>query len=405
MKRWKIGSTIVIILLLASASLLADESVFVTGIRIATRDPEVRITWRDAPSYDGTYRIYRHTAAIDRESFSDAVFAGTVEPGIEAFVDRPPTPGFYYYAVVAHDADDTPVTEFITFQNVSSQPVEITSTASLEQIAAEVTSITATPGTTAITINLVATRADREVVVYRSIQPFHGLEGLQEATRIATVTGARVEIRDDAIPGVPYYYAAFDAALVAAGSIAPVAGRNVLTESVEIPLPAAAARVAPQPTGPRDRPLPLLRITPSLSADARSLSTLPERRELDRVTLAAVRSLLASAPDPRQPDRSPEILEIDRISTNQGIDGAIHSIVTGPLANGRWDETAELLRNVREAAFDFETQARIAFYRGQALFFAGNTREAFFEFLTAEEALRERATPWIKATLSESAID
>ncbi|TVR60130.1 MAG: hypothetical protein EA426_05770 [Spirochaetaceae bacterium] len=401
MKRWKIGSAIVIILLLASASLLADEGVFVTGIRIATRDPEVRITWRDAPGYDGTYRVYRHTARIDRESFPDAVFVGTVQPGIEAFLDRPPTPGFFYYAVTAHDADDTPVTEYIAFQNVSSQPVEITSTASLEQIAAEVTSITATPGTNAITVNLVATRADREIVVYRSIQPFHGLESLQEATRIATVTGARVEIRDIGIPGVPYYYAAFDAALVAAGRIASVAGGDVMAESVEIPLPAAAARVAPQPTGPRDRPLPLLRIT----HDARGLSALPERRELDRVTLAAVRSLLASAPDIQRPERSPEILEIDRIRTNQGIDGAIHSIVTGPLANGRWDEAAKLLRNVRAAAFEFETLARIAFYRGQALFFAGNTREAFFEFLTAEEALRERATPWIEATLSKSAID
>lgn len=405
MKRWNTGSTIVILLLLAAASLHADDGPFVTGIRVATRDPEVRITWRDAPGHDGTYRVYRHTAAIVRDSFPDSVVAGTVEPGIEAFVDRPPTPGFYHYAVVAYDADDAPVAEFIPFQNVSSQPVEITSTASIEEIAADVTSITAGAGASAITVNLVATRADREIVLYRSIQPFHGPESLLDATRVATVAGVRLEVRDVGIPGVPYYYAAFDAALVSAGKITPVAGRNVLAESVEIPLPVAAPRVAPQPAGPRDRPLPLLRITPSVTDGARGPSALPERRELDRVTLAAVRSLLASAPDLRPADRSPEILEIDRIGTAQGVDGAIHSIVTGPLANGRWTEAAELLRNVRAAAFEFDTQARIAFYRGQALFFAGNTREAFFEFLTAEEALHERATPWIEATLSKSTTE
>lgn len=405
MKRWFAGSTIVILLLLAPASLHADGGVFVTGIRIATRDPEVRITWRDAPAHDGTYHVYRHTAPIDRDSFRDAVVAGTVDPGIEAFIDRPPTAGLYHYAVVAHDNGDAPVTEFIAFQNVSPQPVEITSTASIEELAVDITSITATPGANAITVSLTATRADREIVVYRSIQPFSGLESLQDATRIATVMGTRLQIRDDAIPGVPYYYAAFDAALVAAGAITPVDGRNVLPRPVEIPLPVVAPRVLPQPVGPRDRPLPLLRITPSLTAGARGPIALPERRELDRVTLAAVRSLLASAPDPRPTDRAPEILEIDRIGTTHGIDGAIHSIVTGPLANGRWEEAATLLDNVRAAAFEFETQARIAFYRGQALYFAGNTREAFFEFLTAEEALYERATPWIYATLARDATE
>jgi hypothetical protein len=49
---------------------------FVSRLRVAVRDPQVRITWRDSEDLsDGSYLVYRHTDEINQNTLDAATLS------------------------------------------------------------------------------------------------------------------------------------------------------------------------------------------------------------------------------------------------------------------------------------------------------------------------------------------
>ncbi|MBI4976332.1 MAG: tetratricopeptide repeat protein [Spirochaetes bacterium] len=75
---------------------------YITLLSTERRGTNVIVTWIDLPRTGVTYKVYRSDSAIATLSaFDNARFLGSVGDGISSFVDTPPPPGPYYYAVTA----------------------------------------------------------------------------------------------------------------------------------------------------------------------------------------------------------------------------------------------------------------------------------------------------------------
>ena len=209
---------------------------FVSGLRISVRDPQVRITWSDATDLETSYRIYRHGAQITVDSFQDATHVATITSGVEAYIDTPATAGDYLYAVLAEDGSGGVYRILIPYRTSSYLPVSIANAAEPEDLATRIGQITVSAAGEQIEISYSSSRADRPVVVYRSLAPLVDSLSISSATLVATVPAGQAAATDTPAPGVPYYYGVADAALVAEGSVSFVAGASATSEPVEIPL-------------------------------------------------------------------------------------------------------------------------------------------------------------------------
>lgn len=228
-----------------------DDSVFapfVSRLRISIRDPEVRLTWQDSEDVDGPYLVYRHTVPITAQTFLSAQQIARVDAGVHSFIDTPPEPGDYYYAVLAATDSGEPYEVFIAYRNTTAVPVTVENIATLEERAATVRGTRASEDDGVILVEYDSDQVGRELTVYRSTRPFTSVDDLASAGVVATVLSSVESVTDYPVPGVPYYYAVVDSALVAEGAATFATGANTTADPVEIPLPmATAARPATTP--------------------------------------------------------------------------------------------------------------------------------------------------------------
>jgi hypothetical protein len=414
---------------------------FVSQLRISVSDPRIRVSWEDAADVITTYRIYRSTEAITNETFSDAELVGSVDPGTEGFIDVPPEPGAYYYAVVAENASGEPYPVIIPGRNASFHDVAIENVATEASRAARVRSIDATvvgaEGREAVEITAVATRDERTLAVYRSTEPITTEADLLEAALVREVPSDEARLIDLPVPGVAYYYAAVDAALLLAGGLEIRPGENSTVEPVEIPLQVATGRQeepaerdqrtdtvteartepAVQPadapadgpvfvpettTAGRGVPLPFLQLENRLSTgrrlgDPRIL--IPRRTEIGPETKASLDRLLAGLTPRESRTDEPMILPVDRLPDPEGAEYTLRTILDGPFARMAWESALVQLENYFTLPLTPDLAARAHFYRAQVYHFLGDDRTAVLEFLLARDAYYVEVAAWLDRIL------
>lgn len=381
---------------------------FVSRLRVAVRDPQVRLTWQDsADLQEGTYRIYRHNREITAGSFSDAQFVAEVDRGVETYLDTPLETGRYFYAVVATDAEGTVFPIFIPFRNKTINPVAVTRLETEEDLAARVYDLEAQAQDDAIVLRFNTSRGGRRLAVYRSTIPYHQVASPGDVTLLDQIDSTTRRFIDYAVPGVKYYYGVFDVALVERGTFQVEPGANVLREAVQIPLRVSRdARVAIPHSTTRPAPLPMLEISGAIQ-DSKSIvaRTIPHGGRAQPVrpaTARAISRLLQDAPAVASFSPEPVILPPERTGEGQGAARTLSQVLNNYFVNGDYATTASLLNNLLELPLSRDFERRVRFYLGQALWFDGLPRHAFMEFLFASDgSLYNDARPWITGILGQ----
>lgn len=386
---------------------------FPSRIRVATRDPQIRLSWDDATDLSARYLIYRHTEEITLATLSEATLVGVVEQGVESFIDTPPEPGAYYYAILAQDEDETIYEVIVPFRNTIVSPVVVESAAEEAVRTARATAIRARADETTIRVEFSVSQRDRTLALYRSVNPIRTTDDLARATRVATIPSTQSQYTDYVVPGVPYHYAVVDTELIQDGRVDFVAGENTTGDPVEIalsdqPEPSFDAPDIALGPGPRSRPLPFFQIQGAVERGTtvfgRGGPRIPDRQQLDPETDKAVVQLIRMAERDEPATATLEVLPFDTATPTdadgaKGLDLTLRTIVEGPMRQGNWDEAELMLSNFLRLPLGDELTARANFYLGQVYYFQEKYRQSALAFLIAQESHYREATRWLDRAL------
>ncbi len=395
---------------------------FVSRLRLSIRDPQIRVTWEDAADIVAEYRVYRSREPITNETLSEATFIATVGPGEEAYIDIPPAPGGYHYAVLAESPAGNPYRVVIPGRNASFREVVIENVATEAERAARVERIDAivveTEGRRAIELTAVADREGRTLAVYRATTPIDDVTDLADAAFVREVDSAEARLIDLPVPGVAYYYATVDSALLLAGGAEIVMGENATAAPVEIPLriaagptasrpparetPADAPLFSPPATTARGLPVPFLQLQNRLATGRRLQDPrimIPDTKPLREETERTVDSLLSGLGPRTTPGTSLTVLDEDRIPDPEGAEYTLRTILDGPFARRAWEEAIGQLDNFFSLPLTPELEARAYFYRGQAFHFLGERQRAVLELLLARDYYYVESDAWLDRIL------
>ncbi len=381
---------------------------FVSRLRVAVRDPQIRLTWRDSTDLtDGSYRVYRHSREITAETIDDAELVAEIQPGVETYLDTPDQEGSYYYAVLAAEPDGRTYPILVPFRNKTLRPVEVTRMATEEELAAEIAGIRAQAQDSSIVVVFDPSRNERTLSVYRSTEPFESLDSVSDATLLDEIDSTNRRFIDYPVPGVDYYYGVFDRVLIERDSVEVTTGGNVLAEPVRIALESQpVTRISIPPATKRRAPLPILRITTGIqSGEPLSTPDVPRpgtARPLASTTESAIEELLSRTPPAEEFLPEPRILPLERSGEGTGVAQTLSRVITGEFSDQNYDRAAELLETILQISMSAEQERRIRFYLGQALYFEDQNERAFMQFLMASESeeLYTETRPWIDGILT-----
>ena len=380
---------------------------FVSRLRVAVRDPQVRLTWRDAEDLtDGTYNIYRHTTEINQSTFDEATLVATVDSGVETYLDTPLEEGHYFYAILARSSEDELYRIFVPFRNVTIRSVSVSRMETEEDLAASIYDISAQVQDDAIVVRFDPSRAGRNLVAYRSTVPITEETDLTTVTEVNQFDSTTRRFADYPVPGVDYYYAVFDAVMVQNDTYAINPGENVTStpirlsisgvEEIRVEIPAADARKTP---------LPFLQLSSGIRPGTSIVQGLAAgRRNAQAVSLAtqeAIDRLLALSPvvEPFQPE--PVILPRERADDTEGAARTLSQVVMGDFSNARYVDASRLFRNILLLPLSKEMETRVRFYLAQALYFSDEKEAAFLEFLlVSRNGFYQEAKPWMDGILT-----
>lgn len=382
---------------------------FVSRLRVAVRDPQVRITWRDSVDLDsGRYRVYRYTSEINRENFEEAEEIAIVEQGVETYLDTPLQEGDYYYAVLAENTGGEIYRIFVPFRNKTIRSVAVTSLETEEDLAATIYDIEARVQDNAILVRFDASRNGRTLSVYRSSAPFSELTELADATQLEQFESSTRRFIDYPVPDVDYYYAVFDATLIERGTVRIQPGENALAAPIRISLGQNSDISIDVPrVTKRPAPLPILQLTGDITgSQSPAMSELPRgvrAQVVSSATREAIDILLARAPERVRFAPAPVILPEERGGDNQGAQATLSQILNTEFSAGNYAHAATLLESLLEFPLSREFERRVRYYLGQAYYFDNRHESAFLEFLSVSEGdLYAPARVWIEGILSSS---
>jgi hypothetical protein len=372
---------------------------FISRLKATVEGTTVKLTWKDSEDIDGQYVVYRHTQEIGERNFEKASRIAIVESGTEYYIDHPPNQDTYFYAVLAQQ-NETLYTLFIPFRNKTITGVSIEKPKSLQDIVANISNISTEVKEDSVVIRFSSSRADRELLVYRSMDPLEEKTDLSEANPIRIIPSSRTSVTDFPIPGIEYYYAVLDSELVKRGKSSFKMGENSTRQGVRIPL---GKRVGlPESTVRRTLPLPLYPLSIEVDTGDQlsqvSVSVPEKQTELSPATAKGVNSLLSriSIQEPREPE--PMVLQVDKaLEKYGGEEYILKSILENSFNTGKWSAAEEELNEFLQTHHSESIEERAHFYRGQVYYFQQKYREAFMDFVLARDGLYSHVNPWLDA--------
>jgi len=239
---------------------------YVTRLRIGVNGDLVVLTWEDSPDATGSLRVFRSASPINAENVASASAVGTVPYGQMRFEDRPGTRNEWYYAVASLDEAGVPYPYFLPFKNATAVGV-IPESSGADLAAAEnfvdVTAISASAASDAVSVRFSAPSAGHRLVVYRSPDPIESSLAVLSASIVSIVEDSATEVMDYPVPGIGYYYAIVDEKRLREGSVDIKPGSNATTPPGKIepganrsgpPRRRPSPGAAPSPTGSSIRP-------------------------------------------------------------------------------------------------------------------------------------------------------
>ncbi len=384
---------------------------FVSRLRVGVRDPQVRITWRDSEELEGgVYRVLRSNSEIVAANVAEAQVVARIQPGIETWLDTPPEPGVYHYAVLAESSDGTVHSILVPFRNKTIEPVRVTRFETEEERAAIIQNLRATVQDNGISLRFAASRGGRTIAVYRSTAPIRTADDIATATFIHEFDSSAGHFVDYPVPGIDYYYSVLDARLIERGTVEIDPGNNSTDESVRIALRHRDDRsVTLSPTSQRRRaPLPIIQPSAMTAAIRPSTEIIPFQgvaQPVSPVTEQAIRNLMQQSYEIASFRPTATILPEERTVRGVGAARTLAQIIDDTFLSRQFQEAESLLGNLLELPLSPDFARRVRFYRGQALYFSGYSERAFLELLLASQGnLYEHTRPWIDGILRERRI-
>jgi hypothetical protein len=373
---------------------------FVSRLKAEASEDSVVLSWRKSSDVDGAYLVYRSAKEITEQSFAEAEFLARVDAGTESYTDYPPYGLAAYYAVLIEGADRKLYPIFIPFRNKTTGAVSVRPPAPSEEAAAEITGIAASPRAEAVAVSFSASKADRDLMLFRSTRPIRRVEDLVESSSVVPLKAGTTLYEDRAIPGVDYYYCVVDARLLTSGQAPIVQGQNSLAKPVRVPLSAAL-----QSNVARSRPLPRLMIPAGVEFGDELIPSppflLPRERELAPATAKAVARLRASIRPSARAPMAPAVLEEDTSSQARGEEAILAAIVQESFAVRNYADAEDRITRFLRIDRSAKVEARASFYLGQIRYLRGDARGAFLAFLLALDRYYEQAQPWLDACFAE----
>lgn len=429
------------ILMLTAATLPAQSgedavfAPFVSRLRLAINDPQVRITWEPAPGEVTGYFIYRSDSEITTATLDEAELVARVDPATDGYVDIPLELGTYHYAVLVEAQDGAPVRFVIPGRNASFRPIEITQIATDLERSAGIESLEAVvTDARTVELRLNADRGGRTLALYRSTRPIQTPEDLLDATLFREITSETRTVEDFPVPGVAYYYAAADTAQILAKAVELAVGRNATEQPVSLPLErptgqgqqaVSTERVEPgaganpgEPVGAagseplfqpirsvvRAFPLPFLQLQTRLASDERldqPRTGVGERRPASGRSEAAIASIVSRATVSAAMPTGPPILGVDTVGQATGAEYTLQTILTGPFERMAWEEALQQINNFFSLPLTADLRARAHYYRAQLYYHLGEERNALLEFLLARDLYYVESEAWIRHILGD----
>ena len=412
MKRLLTG--IAALLFIAGLALAQEGTVyapFVSRLKAAVRGPQIKLSWKDSADVKGKYLVYRHIKEITQENFKDAVFVADVEAGAESYIDTPQEKGEFFYAVIAQTPEGKLYDVFIPFRNKTMKGIAIASTAEEKDLAANISGIKTRVDQGKIEIAFKSSRADRDLVLFRSTSPLLTSDKLSQANVVTALKSSTTLIYDYPVPGIPYYYAIVDSKLLEGGNPPLVPGESTSVAFTEIPLPVKEEPIALpklEPSTKRPMPLPYFLLSTEVGTgknlETKAVPGIPPERPVSAETSKATAALLAKTQALKAAERKPEILDIDKALGGSKEEYTLKTILDGPFVRKDWKETEKLLKNFLSLHLSEDIKVRAHFYMGEALYYQGRVQDSFMEFLLASGRHYAETRPWLDSLLQASRL-
>ena len=123
--------------------------------------------------------------------------------------------------------------------------------------------------------------------------------------------------------------------------------------------------------------------------------TAPARRELSSETRTAVQAFLEAIPEREYPELEAEILPEHLNGSFEGAAYTLSLILKEQFQSGDFSGSARSLESFLSIRREDSVERAARYYLGQAYYFEGEYRKAFYEFLIAEERYYPEAQSWI----------
>ncbi len=385
---------------------------FVSGLSVSVSANSVTLSWKPAPSGIEVYEIYRSTQSFSESTFDRAVNIGTVTSDITAYTDYPPTKDNYYYAVLGRADESTLYKLFIPYRNITVSPVAVETTDSLEAVAAHITGLSASPADDSIRIEFDTNKPSREVIIYRSSSRIESSQDLIDAGAIATLSAAEQQYTDYPLGGISYYYAVLDAEMAKAGRYDFEPGENSLQNPVQLPVGSQIGMPRTQSDATRITPLPYLLLNNGTFSAANFSRTPSELGEQTASVWKRLSERISPDPDDADTRAVPDILPADktdqidsseelRSSERQLAQIVNRSFPDNPQDKAAWQNAEKQLGAFFNSSRTESVETRAHYYMGQVYYFQGKYKQAFFEFIMAQDQLYAEAQPWLERIYPE----
>lgn len=382
-----------------------DSAPYVSRLRTDVEGSAIKLLWQDSNITGAKYVVYRYTQEITSENLQNAERVAVVPAGQQSYIDRPPNKQDYYYAVLIEEPSGKVNDLFIPFRNVTTEGVSVSTLAGQQQAYADITSLKATRDGTHIHLTFKSSSSNRELVIYRSTSPMKDEAELLSAVSIGVIPSSKDSFEDTPVPGIPYYYAIIDTAMLADGKVSLAMGENATDAGVEVPIQTnASGQVEYAPKRPR--PLPFLTLTSNLETGAKlpgqTPSVVSNATPLTKSTSTAIDALLGSLPARRQAAMKPTVLDPEKgVVVSGGEEYLLKNIIDGTFASKDWPKTIKALDAYLNIRHSKPVESRARFYLGEAYYFAGDYRKSFLQFLFVENQLYTETQPWMDALFAK----
>lgn len=349
----------------------------------------IELSWKPVPDMLGKNVILRSDRPITASNYTSVQIVAEIPHNQTNYLDTIESDGEYYYAVLSYDEAGTAYDFFLPANNSLLVPITVGSINQNEPV--KISVFDTVVRNDAVLITWTSKQSGRNLILYRSTAPFSNTNSLVQAVVVDTIIDDGSPYVDYPVPGVPYFYAIIDEALLRSGQIVFRSGEN--TNRIPLEVSTRFAKIRRGSVSPlRPMPLPWLNPGNEITMQPGLFSTKTEKQ---------IKKTISLSKKTMQVSRTPFVFTMDMEKVSGGEEQALKIILQKFFIPGNWKETTVELKKFISIRRTPETVARVHFYLGESLYFSGDYQEALLEFLLSYETYYNQSREWIQYVLEE----